>query len=92
MASLSHGPLLELGARYALHLLHKHQFDRGALTHGYQVVNLWDLLVAGLEGPEPYPQVSLAEIIELVWHELGEIGPPPPYDLSVRPTPERLAE
>jgi hypothetical protein len=32
--------------------------------------NLWDLLAAGLNGPEPHPQVPLNEIIERVHEQL----------------------
>jgi hypothetical protein len=60
---------LKLGARYALHLFAKH----GTIdTASYQVVNLWEVLAAGLQGPEDRPQVPLKDIVAQVEKELGE--------------------
>ncbi len=69
MPELSQDALLRLGVRYALYLLYRDQHEKRTMqemTATAEYGNLWELLSAGLNGPEMNPQVSLNDIIEHV--------------------------
>ena len=69
MPELSKDALLRLGARYALYLLYRDQHEQRPMAEvvvSADYCNLWDIMDAGLKGPELNPQVSLNEIIEYV--------------------------
>jgi len=65
--------LLRLGAQFALFLLYRDQHEHRTMqemTATADYGNLWELLAAGLNGPEEHPQVPLNEIIEWVHKQL----------------------
>jgi len=70
---LSKEALLRLGAQFALFLLYRDQHEHRTMqemTATADYGNLWELLAAGLNGPEEHPQVPLNEIIEWVHKQL----------------------
>jgi len=74
MKNLTQDEILRLGAHFALHLLYRDQHDKRTMsevTAAADYGNLWELLAAGLNGPEPHPQVPLDEIIERVTQQLS---------------------
>ena len=60
--TMTQDEILRLGAKFALHLLYRDQHDQRTMseaTASADYGNLWELLAAGLDGPEPHPQVAL---------------------------------
>ncbi len=57
----------------ALFLLYRDQHEKRTMqemTATADYGNLWELFAAGLNGPDPHPQVSLNDIIEHVHAQL----------------------
>ncbi len=72
--TMTQDEILRLGAKFVLHLLYRDQHDQRTMseaTASADYGNLWELLAAGLDGPEPHPQVALDEIIERVTGQLN---------------------
>ncbi len=72
--TMTQDEILRLGAKFALHLLYRDQHNQRTMseaTASADYGNLWELLAAGLDGPEPHPQVALDEIIERVTGQLN---------------------
>ena len=72
---MSQDEILQLAARFAQHLLYRDQHDQRTMrevTASADYCNLWELLGAGLDDPDPIPQVPLSEIIAFAQEALGE--------------------
>lgn len=88
--------ILKLAARFALHLLYKHQHDMGTFGGSADCCNLWELLQAGLGHVDHHPQVPLDVVIALVVEQVGgqpDLPTVPPTVVSIflpgkSPTPE----
>lgn len=65
--------MLELGARFALHLLYHGGIEAGSADS----CNLFTLLQEGLGSHDDSPQVPLAEVVAHVRLQLGEAARPP---------------
>ena len=67
---MSEKEMLILAARYARHYIYENRNKLGGTT---EFCNLWDILQDALGESEDFPQVPLAEVVEHIKRDLGDI-------------------